>query len=194
MGKSHPWRWPVGFLLRRSGRERVSTRKLGDLCASAPSLQDYPMPSRMTQESYRPGVSDRTMVGNSATTLACECQKTERRRHEANMKLLGWKRRIGASSLRGLQGRSATNQNGQAAEGKKERTSCGLDPAKTFLASGSGRSIFRLTSPYIGLPCNSSSAQNGRKHSHNSDSVVYFAHANVVAIGVIFLRKTTTGH
>ena len=44
------------------------------------------------------------------------------------------------------------------------------------------------------FPDCSSSAQNGRKRSHNSDSVVYFAHANAVAIGAIFLRKTTTGH
>jgi hypothetical protein len=41
------------------------------------------MPSRMTQESYRPGVSDRTMVGNSATTFAYEFQKTGRRRHDS---------------------------------------------------------------------------------------------------------------
>jgi hypothetical protein len=69
-----------------------------------------------------------------------------------NMKRLGWERSIRASSLRGLQGRSATNQNGQAAKEKKEKISCGLDAAKTVLASGSGRSVFRLTSPYIGLP------------------------------------------
>jgi hypothetical protein len=43
-----------------------------------------------------------------------------------NMKLLGWKRRIAASSLRGrlaassLRGRLATNQNGQAAKEKKQ--------------------------------------------------------------------------
>jgi hypothetical protein len=30
------------------------------------------MPSRMTQESYRLGVSNRTMVGNSATIFAYE--------------------------------------------------------------------------------------------------------------------------
>ena len=37
----------------------------------APSLYKHPMPPRMTEESYRPRVSDRTMVGNSATvTLA----------------------------------------------------------------------------------------------------------------------------
>jgi len=35
-----------------------------------------------------------------------------------NMKLLGWKRRIAASSLRG---RFATNQNGQAAKEKKAK-------------------------------------------------------------------------
>jgi hypothetical protein len=69
-----------------------------------------------------------------------------------NMKQLGWERSIRASSLRGLQGRSATNQNGQAAKEKKEKISCGLDAAKTVLASGSGRSVFRLTSPFIGLP------------------------------------------
>src|SRR5207244_12751816 len=66
-----------------------------------------------------------------------------------DMKLHGWERRIGAPSLRGLQGRSATNQNGQAA---KEKMSCGLDAARIFLASGSGRSVFCLTSPFIGLP------------------------------------------
>jgi hypothetical protein len=70
----------------------------------------------------------------------------------ANMKRLGWEGSIGASSPRGLQGCSATDQNGQAAEGKKEKMSYGLDAAKTFMASGSGRSVFCLTSPYIGLP------------------------------------------
>src|ERR1700731_411843 len=41
------------------------------------------------------------------------------------MKQLGWERSIRASSLRGLQGRSATNQNGQAAKEKKEKISDG---------------------------------------------------------------------
>src|SRR5258707_15069476 len=40
----------------------------------------------------------------------------------ANMKLLGWKRRIAASSLRG---RLGTNQNGQAAEEKKQNVVAG---------------------------------------------------------------------
>jgi len=110
------------------------------------------MPSRMTQESYRPGVSDRTMVGNSATTFAYEFQRPSGAVITANMKLQGWERRMAASSLRGLQGRSATNQNAQAAKEKKEKMSLGLDAAKTLLASSSGRSAFRLTSPCIGLP------------------------------------------
>jgi hypothetical protein len=66
----HPWRWRVGFFLRRSDRGRVSTQKLGDLCAPAPSLQADPMPPRMIQQSCRPRVSDRTMVGNSATQVS----------------------------------------------------------------------------------------------------------------------------
>src|SRR5712672_3417483 len=72
-----------------------------------------------------------------------------------NMKQLGWERSIRASGPRrsaAYRVRSATNQNGQAAKEKKEKISCGLDAAKTFLASGSGRSVFRLTSPFIGLP------------------------------------------
>src|ERR1035438_5176423 len=28
----HPWRWQSGFFLRRSGRGRVSSQKLGDVC------------------------------------------------------------------------------------------------------------------------------------------------------------------
>jgi integrase/recombinase XerD len=36
------------------------------------------MPPRMIQQSCRPRVSDRTMVGNSATRLACEFQRTDR--------------------------------------------------------------------------------------------------------------------
>ncbi len=47
------------------------------------------MPSRMTQESYRPGVSHRTMVGNSATTFAYEFQRTEWRRHEREHETTG---------------------------------------------------------------------------------------------------------
>lgn len=51
------------------------------------------MPSRMTQESYRPGVSDRTMVGNSATTFAYEFQRTEQRRHDSEHETTGMGRK-----------------------------------------------------------------------------------------------------
>ena len=61
------------------------------------------------------------MVGNSATRLACEFQRAEWRRHEANMKPQERRRSIAASSLRGLQGRSATGQNDQAAKEKMSR-------------------------------------------------------------------------
>jgi hypothetical protein len=53
------------------------------------------MPPRMTQESYRLRVSDRTMVGNSATTFAYEFQRTERRRHDSEHETTGMgKRRV----------------------------------------------------------------------------------------------------
>ena len=81
------------------------------------------MPSRMTQESYRPGVSDRTMVGNSATTFAYEFQRTEWRRHESEHETTGMGNKHRGPVAPGLQGRSAMNQNGQAAEGKKDKRS-----------------------------------------------------------------------
>jgi hypothetical protein len=58
----------------------------------APSLQADPMPPRMIQQSCRPRVSDRTMVGNSATRLACEFQRTERRRHDEHETPTGGKK------------------------------------------------------------------------------------------------------
>jgi len=73
--EDHPWRWQSGLFLRRSGRGRVSSQRLGDLCASAPSLQADPMPPRMTQQSCRPRVSDRTMVGNSAIVMLVSFKK-----------------------------------------------------------------------------------------------------------------------
>ena len=51
------------------------------------------MPPRMTQESYRLRVSDRTMVGNSATTFAYEFQRTERRRHDSEHETIGMGRK-----------------------------------------------------------------------------------------------------
>ncbi len=63
------------------------------------------------------------MVGNSATTFAYKFQRTEWRRHESEYETTGMERSIAAPSLRGLQDRSAMNQNGQAAEEKKDKRS-----------------------------------------------------------------------
>jgi|ERR1035438_7007843 hypothetical protein len=57
--------------------------------------QADPMPARMIQQSYRPRVSDRTMVGNSATRSACEFQRTERRRHDEHETPTGRKKHGG---------------------------------------------------------------------------------------------------
>ena len=141
----------VGFLLRRSDRGRVSSQKLGDLCASAPSLQLHPMPPRTTEKSCRPRVSDRTMVGNSATRLACEFQKTEWRRHDSDMKSQRGRSIEGPVAPR-LMGRSATGQNGQPAA-KKDVSAMWSGGWMSENISGvpAGRSVFHLTSSFIGL-------------------------------------------
>ena len=56
------------------------------------SLDKPTQMSRMTQESCRPRVSDRTMVGNFATRLACEFQRTEWRRHVSEHETTGTKK------------------------------------------------------------------------------------------------------
>jgi hypothetical protein len=60
----------------------------------------------------------------------------------ANMKRLGWERIIEASSPRGLQGRSATGQNGQAAKVEMSAIWRGLDAGKIFLAFRQGEVFF----------------------------------------------------
>src|SRR5260370_41408811 len=119
--------------------------------ASAPSLQLHHMPPRTTEKSCRPRVSDRTMVGNSATRLACEFQKTEWRRHDSDMKSQRG-RSIEGPSLRGLWGRSPTGQNGQPAA-KKDVSAMWSGGWMSENISGvpAGRSVFHLTSPFIGL-------------------------------------------
>ena len=106
--------------------------------------------SRMTQESCRPRVSDRTMVGNSATRLACEFQRTEGAVMSANMKRQGG-RSIQGPLLRGLAGRSATEQNDQAAADEMWLLGPGAGCRKNIPAVPAGRSVFHLTSPLIGL-------------------------------------------
>jgi hypothetical protein len=58
---------------------------------------------------------------------------------------------IAGPSLRGLWGRSATGQNGQVPKEKTRQYGGGPDAATILLASASGRSVFRLTSLFIGL-------------------------------------------
>ena len=66
----HSWWCAVGFLRRSGSRESIHTH-VRPCVPSGTESPDHPMPPRTTQESYRPRVSDRTMVGNSATvTLA----------------------------------------------------------------------------------------------------------------------------
>ena len=70
----------------------------------------------------------------------------------ANMKLLGWGRSIRASSLRGLQGRSATGQNSQAPKEKMSwRAGCRENTSGFQLME----KCFSLDIPFIrtsGLP------------------------------------------
>jgi hypothetical protein len=78
----------------------------------------------LTQESHRPGVSDRTMVGNSATTFAYESQGTEWRRHEREHETTGTgKKHRGLVAPRPT---SAMNPSGQAAEEKKAKGRSGV--------------------------------------------------------------------
>src|SRR5260370_5358899 len=104
------------------------------------------MPPRMIQQSCRPRVSDRTMVGNSATRLACEFQRTERRRHDEHEPPQEG-RNTGAPSLRGLQGRSATRLNGQAAKEEVSALWRGGSMPENISGVPAGRSVFHLTSP-----------------------------------------------
>src|SRR6266853_4852377 len=77
----------------------------------------------------------------------------------ANMKPQGG-RSIEALSLRGLQGRSATGQNGQAAKEEMSAIWRGAGCRKNISGVPAGRSVFHLTSPLIGLPGCSSSVHN----------------------------------
>ena len=140
--------WPIGFFLRRSGQGRVSSEKLGDLCAAAPSLHADPMPPRMTQESCRPRVSDRTMVGNSATRLACEFQRTEGAVMSANMKTTGRKKHPRPVAPR---------PSGPLRDGAKRSSSCRRNVAtgaggwmsKKYSCRSGGDKCFSLDIPFI---------------------------------------------
>jgi len=165
--EDHPGWWPIGFFLRRSGRGRVSNEKLGDLCAAAPSLHADPMPPRMTQESCRPRVSDGTMVGNSATHLACEFQRTEGAVMSANMKRQGGKS-IQGPLLRGLAGRSAAGQNDQAAAEEMWLLGLGGWMSKKYSCRSGEEKCFSLDIPFnrTSRSCDSTSEQ-GRVYARS---------------------------
>jgi hypothetical protein len=87
--------------------------KLGPGCLGHWSHRADPMPPRITRKSYRPRVSDRTMVG----TLQPSCllvSSTEWRRHHRRMKPLGWKKQIdlphhATSPISGAQGQNKSS-------------------------------------------------------------------------------------
>src|SRR2546428_3898690 len=68
---------PIGFLRRSGSRESIES-EVRPMCFMHESLR-HPMPSRTTQESYRPRVSNRTMVANLANRHACPFQERWRR-------------------------------------------------------------------------------------------------------------------
>ena len=66
--QGHSCYWSVEFA-KRSVRGRVSNLLVGITGAQALSLIVNPMPPRITEKSYRPRVSDRTMVAT------CRCNR-----------------------------------------------------------------------------------------------------------------------
>src|SRR5258707_10903371 len=77
-----------------------------------------------------------------------------------NMKPPQEGRNTGAPSLRGLQGRSATGLNGQAAKEEVSALWRGGWMPENISGVPAGRSVFHLTSPLIGLL-----ARGGSQHS-----------------------------
>jgi hypothetical protein len=88
------------------------------------------------------------MVGNSATTLACEFQTIEWRRHDSEHETTGMEKKHRAPSHRGLRGRSATNQNGQAAREKKEPMSLGAGCCQNSFGFRLREKCFSLDIPF----------------------------------------------
>ena len=127
-------------------RESINTFGRRSVCFGT-SLHLHPMPPRTSEQSCRPRVSDRTMVGNFATRLACVFPRTEGRRHDQDMKPQRGSS-IAGPSLRGLWGRSATGHNGQAAKEKSCRYGDGAECRKNISGVPVGEVFFHLTSLY----------------------------------------------
>ena len=118
--------------LRRSGSEESIQWENRPSCASAPSLSSHPMPFRITQESYRPRVSDRTMVGALPTDL-----------------LASFRSRIASTSLCHETPTMGTIRSGLAAKKRSRRsalrsaqaTRAGAGCARNSTASSRGRRV-----------------------------------------------------
>ena len=123
--------------LRRSGSEESIQWEDRPSGASAPSLSRHPMPFRITQESYRPRVSDRTMVGALPTRSACKFQEPNGVDNESCHETVKWEQLDLA-----LRREKAIQTKWQPARG----AGC----ARSSTASGGGK--YLLTSPSIGLP------------------------------------------
>jgi len=115
-------------VLRRSGSEESIQWKSRPSCASAPSLSFHPMPFRITQESYRPRVSDRTMGWRFAYPTCLQVSGAKRRRHDRH-------ETPGKRTIRsGLAAKKRSRRSGQA-------TRAGAGWARNSTASGRGGSM-----------------------------------------------------
>ena len=108
--------------------------------ASAPSLWPNPMPPRITPESYRPRVSDRTMVANFGNRYACRFEP-----RMASSRIMSMKPpRIGTYCL-------VTSARGPGQSAARHNRAGGLDARKDPRRPAGGEKCL-LTSPFIGPP------------------------------------------
>ena len=133
--------------LRRSGSEESIHWEDRPSGASAPSLRANPMPFRITQESYRPRVSNRTMVGTLPTRSACKFQEPNGVDNESCHETIG----IGTTRP-ALRREKAVQTSGNSRGG--------LDVREILPHPAEGEKCL-LTSPSIGLP---SVIQNGNRN------------------------------
>ena len=107
------------------------------------------MPPRITQESYRPRVSNRTMVGTSAACYACQFQRTQRRHHPVT-----WNHRDGKNSLavsRGAEQDSTPEENPSKIQGARPDGRACM-PRQKYSRAPSHRGSILLTCTFIGHP------------------------------------------
>src|SRR5262252_8905637 len=101
------------------------------------------MPPRITEESNRPRVSDRTMVANLATSTLVRFKEDEGRRHDTSMKPLGMGIRCLAASASG----PTKDQH----HGDRCTHRAGGWMHETIRGRPAGGEKCLLTSPFIGL-------------------------------------------